>query len=254
MRSEVATTPVGQADFRPERLVALDDLRDHFWFAGRRELVDNLLSTRVVHDRDILDVGCGTGSMLVELHGRGARVTGIDLLPDAVELSTRACPEARVLQAASHAIPLADSSIDGIVLLDVLEHVDEAATLAELSRILRAPGWLLVTVPAGAWLWSYRDDDAGHRRRYSRRRLERALSEAGFVVEQFARYQCLLLPVVVVTRVLGRRSTRWRDREERVPRTLNAVLTAVNRVEGRVASRLTLPWGTSLAVIARKRT
>src|SRR5687767_12777996 len=122
MRSEVATTPVGQVDFRPERLAVLDDLRDHFWFAGRRELVRNLLSARLVEDRDILDVGCGTGSMLADLHQRGARVTGVDVLSEAVERSARACPAARVLQAASHAMPLADSSMDGAVLLDVLEH------------------------------------------------------------------------------------------------------------------------------------
>jgi SAM-dependent methyltransferase len=243
--------PVAHAEFRPERLTALAELDGHFWVAGRRELMHRLLPDHLVRDRDVIDIGCGTGSALVELHRRGARVTGVDALPEAVERAALACPEARVIHATSDAIPVRSSSMDGVLLLDVLEHVDEASTLTELSRILRPEGWLLVTVPAGMWLWSYRDEDAGHMRRYSRRRLEEALNRGGFVTERFTRYQCLLLPAVAMTRVLGRRSAAWRDREEQVRGPLNATLAAVNRLEARVGARVTLPWGTSLVALAR---
>ena len=252
MRPELAPQSLPTA-FRPDRLDVLAGLADHFWAAGRRELVRALLPDPLVRDRDVVDVGCGSGATLVELRQRGARVTGVDSLSEAVQRSRVACPAANVWLASTDALPLPDAVADGMTLLDVLEHVEETPTLAEARRVLRSNGWLLVTVPAGSWLWSFRDEDAGHLRRYSRARLERALLDAGFVVDRFARYQCALLPVAAASRLLGRRSRAWRDREDRGVGRLNAPLSALNRLEGRLAAHVTLPWGTSLAVLARPR-
>lgn len=251
MASELASTAHSHA-FRVDRLAVLADLeRRHFWFAGRAELVRGLLPDPLVRGHDVLDVGCGTGSTLADLQRRGARATGVDALPESVVIASGRCPAARVLEGRADELPFADGTFDGVTLLDVLEHVDEQPALADVRRVLRPRGWLLVTVPAGQWLWSHRDDDAGHLRRYSRRRLEAALTESGFAIERFARYQCALFPMVVVTRFLGRSANAWRDREERIPRALNDFLTLVNRNEARVATRVTLPWGSSLAVLAR---
>lgn len=56
-------------------------------------------------------------------------------------------------------IPFPDRKFDLIVLLDVLEHLEEdTASLQALATKLKASGWLLVTVPAYAWLWSKQDE------------------------------------------------------------------------------------------------
>jgi SAM-dependent methyltransferase len=252
MVPEIASPCSPAHSFRVDRLAALADVdRRHFWFAGRTELVRRLVPETLVRGRDVLDVGCGTGSMLAELTRRGAHATGVDALPQAVAMAAYRCPTARVLEAGADALPFKARSFDGVTMLDVLEHVDETRALTEIRRVLRPGGWLLVTVPAGAWLWSYRDDDAGHLRRYSRTRLEGALAGAGLVVERFTRYQCLLFPLVVASRLAGRSSSRSRDREESVSGSLNTMLSFVNRHEGRLAARVTLPWGSSLVALAR---
>ena len=63
------------------------------------------------------------------------------------------------------AIPLADSSVDLLSALDVLEHLDDdLGALDEFHRVLRPEGLLLVSVPAYRFLWSEHDEALRHRR------------------------------------------------------------------------------------------
>ena len=72
-------------------------------------------------------------------------------------------------------LPWEDGTFDLITCLDVIEHVpDDVAALAELRRVCRPGGWLLVTVPAYQALWSRHDEANHHYRRYSRAALRAA--------------------------------------------------------------------------------
>jgi len=75
------------AGFSAERLGRLAQLeRWHFWFIGRRALVEDLLARHGLHDRPrrLLDVGCGTGLMIERLGARGHRVLGLEARPEGV--------------------------------------------------------------------------------------------------------------------------------------------------------------------------
>ena len=73
-------------------------------------------------------------------------------------------------------LPFEDEAFDLVTTLDVIEHVDDdVATLAELRRVLRPGGLLLVAVPAYMFLWGTQDEVSQHRRRYTNRTLRRAL-------------------------------------------------------------------------------
>ncbi|MCP5477943.1 MAG: methyltransferase domain-containing protein [Rhodanobacteraceae bacterium] len=80
--------------------------------------------------------------------------------------------------------PWPDGSAGIACAFDVLEHVDDDTGLREMHRILRPGGRLLLTVPAHRWLWSRRDELAGHQRRYSRSLLSKRVRDAGFHIEQ----------------------------------------------------------------------
>lgn len=76
-----------------------------------------------------------------------------------------------------HVAAAASDSVDTIVLINVLEHIeDDGAALAELLRILRHGGHVLVFVPALSRLMSKFDGLVGHHRRYDLPML-RALAE-----------------------------------------------------------------------------
>jgi SAM-dependent methyltransferase len=50
---------------------------------------------RLAKGRDVIDVGCATGSLCVELVARGHAVTGVDINKTFVEAARRKCPSAR---------------------------------------------------------------------------------------------------------------------------------------------------------------
>lgn len=86
---------------------------------------------------------------------------------------------------------------DVLLLLDVLEHdANDQATLHEaLGNCLRPGGWLLMSVPAHAILFSRHDTKLGHKRRYSSAALRQlAINEGMDIVEQGQLFASLLPP------------------------------------------------------------
>jgi len=88
----------------------------------------------------ILDVGCGEGVLVDEYRGRGYDITGLDL-----NYSRPGVVRGSVLQ-----IPFEDASIDLILCLDLLEHLnilDQPTAIAEIERVLKPGGLFLASIP-----------------------------------------------------------------------------------------------------------
>jgi SAM-dependent methyltransferase len=94
----------------------------------------------------VLDAGCGMGRHTVHFLGEGAEVVALDASP-AIEAAAANGRDANALflQADVLRLPLADCSFDLVCCLGVLHHIeDTAGGLAELVRVLRPGGSLLV--------------------------------------------------------------------------------------------------------------
>lgn len=245
------TTGVFRAD-RHRRLAEIE--QEHFWFIGRRRLVGQLARRFGSLDRGVLvDVGCGTGITLGAVAGPETLAVGLDLQPGGLARRVEGPRRMLLVRGDALSLPVGDGVADVVLALDVLEHVDDRVTLDEIHRILRPGGVLVATVPSFPSLWSYRDEDAGHLRRYTSASLRRALDDSGLEVTRVTYYQFVLFPVVVLTRWLGRRWHRVRDAEEQPPPRLNNVLRRLALVESAVLARgIALPWGSSLVAVARR--
>ena len=238
--------------FTPERLQRLLDMNQrHFWFAGRRMLVDRLLRLYRKGDR-ILDLGTGAGASAERLGHAGLNVTAVDFLPHGLARLRSAGAKVALVQSSAEALSLSANTFDAVLLLDVIEHLDDRAVLREVYRILRPGGTVFITVPAFAWLWSYRDDAAGHRRRYSHRALSEIIANTGFRVEHICYYQCLLFPLAIVARYAGRSNPAIRDSEDMPPAWINALFTVINKAEVAIGRFMKWPWGSSLAAVGIK--
>lgn len=93
-----------------------------------------------------------------------------------------------------------DDSMEQLLLLDVLEHIeDDGAFLRTMYRKLAPGGRVLLTVPAFQRLWSSEDDEARHYRRYRLEELKDAAQNAGFEV-LYSNYffEFLFLPILFV--------------------------------------------------------
>jgi 2-polyprenyl-3-methyl-5-hydroxy-6-metoxy-1,4-benzoquinol methylase len=102
----------------------------------------------------VLDFGCGNGAMLQRLASRNVRCSGLDFSVASVEIATQRLRGLASFDGASLArgIPtdFGDHSFDVVMLIEVVEHLlpDQLEpTLAEVRRILRPGGHVLVTVP-----------------------------------------------------------------------------------------------------------
>ena len=209
----------------------------------------------------MLDVGGGNGQVSQNLDGNDLECWLIEPSMDGCRnAAARGLP--RVVQSTLQELALPDDCVDAIGLFDVIEHVENPATLlSEARRVIRPGGHLLVTVPAIRWLWSEHDRRAGHFRRYTSLELHRALEDAGLdTVDQGFLFGPLVLPVLLGRAVpnrlgLARHIDRARLQRHHAsgPGLTGRVLDrALQRELRRVESGLWSRSGTTLAAVAAK--
>jgi SAM-dependent methyltransferase len=234
-------------------MLELDDR--HWWYRGRRRIICAELDRLPLPDgARVLDAGCGSGRTLQELRRYG-EVSGIELDPGAASVAReRECGE--VLEGRLEELPWEDGYFDLITCLDVIEHTpDDRVTLAELRRVCKPGGFLLVTVPAYQGLWSMHDVANHHYRRYSRPRLRAAARDGGWRVRRMTSFNGLLLAPAAAVRLAERRRLRQPDTDYKPeltlgPEWLNAVLEQPLRLEARWLARgRSMPAGLSLLAV-----
>lgn len=245
---------------------ALANVEDrHFWFRARAQLIAGLvqrLTPSLPADYRVLEVGCGTGSVLQTLQGAcpGHLTVGLDsLFEGLVHARRRSDHSARVLQGDARQPPFRqDVRFDLVGLFDVLEHIpDDRLALVAARGLMRPGGVLLVTVPASPALWSEFDEAAHHCRRYTQPTLRTALVESGFRVEFLSPFMTSLFPLVwFQRRAIGYGGDHAKKGaplpDLRVVPVVNGLLASLLRLESAwVAGRRRMPFGVSLVAVAR---
>src|SRR4051794_38334452 len=121
----------------------------YWWFQARREIIGDVVSRFVPPGADIVDYGCGTGSIVDHLRSLGYRAVGAEVSEEMLAASReRGIP---TIDLGREEIPPA--STDCVLACDVLEHVaDEIGLLKRLREALRPGGVLIGTVPAYEFL------------------------------------------------------------------------------------------------------
>jgi SAM-dependent methyltransferase len=241
------SAPAGFDRDAVRRLQTLE-ARDHFWRRERHRLFCRLLDRLQQRGDAALDLGCGCGGMLAALEARYARVVAIDGHRELLAVARRHARAAALVEADVCAVPVHEREFNLVTAFDVLEHLDPDALLSEARRVARPDGMLLLSVPAFSSLWSALDERAGHRCRYTWGQLQSELQRNGWRPEGYTHFQCLLFPLVFVSRRLGRVAL---DMERSPGRFVDRALGLVNRAEVTTLSRLKLPFGSSLVAWAR---
>lgn len=227
---------------------------DYWWHRARTGLLEAALGEYLGGPEAVLDVGSADGPSVGWMDG-DRRVS--------VDLDPRGLVPGHGVLASLEALPFPNGSFDVVGAFDVVEHcADEAAALAEITRVLRPGGRLLLSVPAYEWAWSEHDVRAGHHRRYTRSRLLAAVSGAGLEVERCTHGFAGVFPLFAAERVArrlrggGRRAGAGGSGEgQQLPRVsplADRVLMTLCGLEERVIARRDLPFGSSVFLAARR--
>jgi trans-aconitate methyltransferase len=238
-----------------------DELMDveagHFWFEARNRLIVWTLARHFPEARNILEIGCGTGFVLMGIQQAFPHLTlaGAELYPQGLSVAHQRVKSAEFYQMDARQIPFQDE-FDVIGAFDVLEHIEEdEAVLSQMFQATTPGGGILITVPQHRFLWSYEDDYTHHQRRYSRAELVRKVTAAGFKVSMVTSFMSLLMPLMLASRLRHRQNIFEFDPmvEFNINPSVNRILFNVLRAEALVIkNRVSLPMGGSLLLAAHR--
>lgn len=235
----------------------------HFWFRGFRFFIEPLLrrATDGLSNAQLLDCGCGTGANL-EFMERFGRTFGLDLTESGLRAGA-ALGRARLVRATVAAVPFSANTFDVVTSFDVLYSLEssvERQAVAEMHRVLKPGGHLLVNVAAMESLRGNHSVLSHEVRRYSRASLRSLLAEQGFAIERITHTNAALFFPMLALRAWQRsRGLIESDAADTAaqeisvpPAPVNALLTGVLRLESGWLRIADSPVGSSLLCLARK--
>lgn len=214
------------------------------------------LKTRALLDQmepqpqtSVLDIGSGDGSLLALLTQHyGVQGIGIDLSATVVERSVQVNPWGHeYYQGDAEQLPFRAGTFDGVVSMDVLEHLPHPQRcIAEAGRVLRPGGWALFYAVSQrddyTWHWMQRrlsggtigmDSGAGHRWEnfLQPTQARRWMEEAGFSQVQMLPFHAL------ATLILDERFVPFFAAHAGRPRLLRWILRLAEAADRPLTSR-----------------
>lgn len=225
----------------------------HWWHQSKFNLITSTItSLNLKPSATILDVGCGTGQILIALKNY-TNIYGIDYQKKAVAICrSKGLKNVSVGNAQKTKYP--SNFFDCLIVLDVLEHVNEEQALSEFYRILKPKGFLIITVPAYQWMWSKWDEILMHQKRYTKVSLAQALKTHHFKITKLTYlYSFILLPTFVIRKVKSKFMKKYTsDLSLSSNKYTNSLLLKLSKHERNLTNYVSLPFGLSVYCVAKK--
>lgn len=226
----------------------------HFYYVSLHEKLIKCLKIYAPKIRlKILDVGCGTGSLALQMGFMG-EVYGIDNNPVAIQLAQKRgfkrCQVGSALK-----IPFMDGSFDVVIAADLLSQLtfeESAILLREVKRVLKPGGIFLLRTAAYHWLRGSHDQHIRILSRYSKQKLYNLLTEGGFKILKLSHVNFFVLIPVFLKRLFQKiaKSPAKSDIHS-LPSWLNQGLIYLEKIETRCLFCFDLPMGVGLLTVAQ---
>ncbi len=230
----------------------LDELisveQTYWWHVAKNKLLIELLKRECPLGAQVLEGGIGSSNNLLALKQLGYEVTGLDLLPAAVEH----CRLLGIYNVQVHDLqqpwPVEHRAYDAVLLLDVIEHcLDPVAVLSHARRALRPNGKILVTVPAIPFLMGPWDRALGHQRRYTMDILQKNAHAAALKLIWGSYWNSFsLLPAFVIRTIEQFFMVSSNAEFPRLPNYINQTLIQLANIERKIICKIPIPIGLSL--------
>ncbi len=158
-------------------------------FGARAPYIRGVIDRHLPRDRAsrIVDLACGYGAFLYYLRAAGyTNISGSDISPEQIALAHRlGIPEAKCCDIRSELAQTKPESVDAVLLMDILEHLENEElfeTLDQVFRIVKKGGACVAHVPNGEGLYGMRIryGDLTHERAFTPKSAEQLFRTIGF--------------------------------------------------------------------------
>ena len=215
-----------------------------WWIRARfHELEKNIQLDQVTV---LVDIGCGSGVNLFLTWERHPTIRLLGVDPNSTDVSYNWLPTDIAISAK---FPGEAHQADVVLLMDVLEHVeDDFEFLRDIVNRVRPGIRFFLSVPAFSQLWSQRDLELGHYRRYTKKKIIRLCTDTGLTVD-YCRYRFSFLAVVLFFVKKRIKSTGLVSTGGYQSSLFASCLRLLSWVEGGIPW---IPFGTSIILVASK--
>lgn len=207
----------------------------------------------------IMEIGCSSGFLIRDLvkFFPEAVIIGSDVVKEPLYRLAKSLPGIPLIRFDLLKCPLPDQSIDVLVMLNVLEHIeDDVRALQKAFNLLKPGGFLIIEVPAGRSLYDAYDAELHHFRRYSVSELQDKLIKVGFKVCRKSHLGFIFFPVFVVAKLVNKwisfRRNKAVVRKQVSSTSSNGVFKSVMEFETKYFSDFQLPFGIRILMVAIK--
>ncbi len=210
-------------------------------------------------DAVIMEIGCSSGFLISDMtkYFPEAVILGVDVVKSPLFRLAKSLPGIPLMRFDLLQCPLPDKSVDVLVMLNVLEHIDDdVKALQKAYNLLKPGGSLVLEVPAGPSLYDSYDLKWHHFRRYSVSELRKKLSITGFIIYRKSHLGFLMFPAFFISKLLNRmisiRTKRDVVQEKAVQASGIGLVRFAMNIESKYLSEISLPFGIRMLVTARK--
>jgi SAM-dependent methyltransferase len=235
---------------------------DHPIDVASRELALSGLQMARSQSPLILEIGCSSGYMLHLARERmpNAQWIGSDFVRGPLEKLALELPQLPILHFDLRECPLPDASVDAVLMLNVLEHIDDdRKAMRQVQRILRPGGVAVIEVPAGPELYDVYDELLMHHRRYTARGLRELLRGSGLEIARFSHLGTFIYPPFYVVKQWNKRHLSRAQAEKRSvvadqirSTRSNPLLRVLLGLELRLGRYIKWPFGIRCVAVGRK--
>lgn len=163
----------------------------------------------------VLDIGCGTGSVSLYLSKFNLNIEGLDISKKAIFVANLNRKKFDIKNISFKNISFdkyrSNGKFDLVVCFDLLEHVnDDKATLIHINNLLKKNAMLFLSVPSSnaplhkIGLLKKFDNNVGHLRRYSEKDLSSLLYESQFKIVRMCKKEGLLRNLLFTNNLMGK--------------------------------------------------
>jgi len=212
----------------------------------------------------VLEIGSSSGYLLRDIKKGFPEIflIGSDCIPESLEKIAKYHPDIPLIQFDLVNCPLPDNSVDVIIALNVLEHIeDDITALQQIHRILKPGGNVIIEVPANPELYDFYDKQLKHFRRYSLSELSDKAEKAGFTLGPASHLGFYVYPVFWFIKQYSKKKLIQTDMEAQASvkhlihfggPIMNKILYFMMGIELHLGKVIQYPWGIRCLITLRK--